>query len=152
MPRLPIRYAVLMALALPCVPASAETLDQLDVLADAAADETGGITLAREQAARGAYLEALSTLERVLGNFPTSRAALLDHAALLCVIDDHQGGRVELQLLRERDYDTRQFSDAQAVCAGAGGPPQPPQILGPPTQANRSNATAASDVSKPKVN
>jgi hypothetical protein len=139
MPDLPIRYAVLLALALPATPASAETLDQLDALADAASDEAGGITLAREQAGRGAYLEALSTLERVLGTFPTSRAALLDHATLLCMIDDRQGGRVELQLLRPRDYDAAALSEAQAFCADSYVAPSPP----PPP---------AASTAKPKAN
>ena len=147
---MPIRYAVLLALALPCGAAHAETLDQLDELVDATADEAGGIAYARTQAQNGRYLEALSTLERVLGAFPTSRAALLDHAVYLCQVDDRQGGRVELQLLRERDYDAREWSDAQAICAYAVQErviTQPPPVReqAPPPPPPASN-------SKPKVN
>lgn len=162
MPRLPIRYAVLLALALPGAPASAETLDQLDALSDVAADEAGGIAFARAQADRGDYLEALSTLERVLASFPTSRAALLDHAATLCMVDDLQGGRVELQLLRERDYDARELSDARAICDGvpadsAPSPVTPPvqvqvQVQAPTNSNNATSSSSTSSNSKPKVN
>ena len=144
MAQVPIRYALLLALALPSVPASAQTLDQLDALTDAATDEVRGIAVAREQAGLGAYLEALSTLERVLGTFPRSRAALLDHATLLCVIDDRQGGRVELRLLRERDYEPGELEAANAVCDGtairvqdpAPPPPAPPAARNSKPKAN----------------
>ncbi len=167
MPRLPIRHAVLLALALPCAPASAETLDELDVLSDVAADEAGGIAFAGAQADRGEYLEALSTLERVLGSFPTSSEALLLHATYLCEVDDRQGGRVELQLLRERDYSAGQLRDAQAICnlsdaqAAARSFVAPPPMVPPPPPAqaqaptNSNNATSSSSDSsnsKPKVN
>lgn len=158
MPRLPIRYAVLLALALPGAPASAETLDQLDALSDVAADEAGGIAFARAQADRGEYLEALSTLERVLASFPTSHTALLDHAATLCMVDDLQGGRVELQLLRERDYDARELSDARAICDGvptvsAPSPAPPPVQAQAPTNSNNATSSSSnSSNSKPKVN
>ena len=166
MPRLPIRYALLLAGGLICAPvpttAQAETLDQLDALSDAAADEGGGIALAREQAQRGAYLEALSTLERVLGTFPRSSEALLTHAIYLCEIDDRQGGRIELQLLRERDYTARQLSDARAICsgtnpaAGAVRIPAPIPTLAPaPPPASSPNSTSAAPTAantKPKVN
>ncbi len=160
MPRLPIRYALLLAGALICTPAptpaQADTLDQLDALSDAAADEGGGIALAREQAQRGAYLEALSTLERVLGTFPRSSEALLTHAIYLCEIDDRQGGRIELQLLRERDYDARQLSDARDICSGTNPAAAAVRIPAPmptPAPANSANsASSASSNTKPKAN
>src|SRR5688572_6817175 len=73
-PQSPIRRCLVgMTLAwgsLTCQPLSAETLEELDALSDLSADESAGITAAREQAGRGEYLEALATLERVLAAHP----------------------------------------------------------------------------------
>src|SRR5678815_1317337 len=56
--------------ALGCAPLGAETLAELDALSDRSVDEAAGIAAANEQAGRGAYLEALATLERVLAVHP----------------------------------------------------------------------------------
>lgn len=171
--RLPIRFALLFAAsALACLPAQAETLEQLDALSDTTTSEASGIALAREQAQQGAYLEALSSLERVLAAFPRSAEGLLLHANYLCAVDDRQGGLIELQLLRERDHDARQWSDAQASCAGltatASGPAVMPSAppasavvtapsapvtppASPSNSANSSTASAAADSTKPKA-
>lgn len=114
------------ALAGGSLPARAETLEQLDALVDASQDEAGGTALAQQQAARGEYLEALATLERVLAMNPKSQGSRLLHALYLCEVDDKQGGRVELSQLRPRDLASRRrdgeaiLANAQARCDAAG--------------------------------
>jgi len=111
----------LFAMALACgsltsLPANAETLEELDALSDVSADEAGGIAAAREQAERGAYLEALATLERVLAVHPKSRDARLIHAIYLCEIDDRRGGLVEIGKLKTKHYGEQLLADARAAC------------------------------------
>ena len=124
MPPSPVRkYLAAIALAWGCLaiaPLGAETLDELDALSDQSADEEAGINAASEQAGRGAYLEALATLERVLAVHPKSRAARLIHAVYLCRIDDRRGGLVELDRLKEKHYERQQLAEARAICAGGG--------------------------------
>lgn len=117
------RFALALAAALAClaVPAAAETLEELDALSDTTADEKAGIAAAQEQAARGDFLDAISTLERVLAAFPKSADARLLHAAYLCLIDDKPGGAVELGKLKEKDYVGDDFAFARERCGVAGG-------------------------------
>lgn len=117
-------YLISMLLAcgaLTCVPASAETLDELDALSDLSTDEAAGINAAREQAGRGEYLEALATLERVLALFPESADARLIHAVYLCEVDDRQGGLVEISKLETRRYQEQLLVSARAVCENGWG-------------------------------
>ncbi len=117
--------ALAAVLATPA-PAYAETIEELDALVDASQDEAGGTTLAQQQAARGEYLEALATLERVLAMNPKSQGSRLLHALYLCEVDDKQGGRVELSRLRPRELARRRrdgeeiLANAQARCEAAG--------------------------------
>lgn len=94
----------------------AETLDELDVLSDRAAGERSGLALAQEQSARGEWLEALATLERVLAESPKSSAARLLHAVYLCNVDDRMGGAVEYSKLREKDYTRQDLAAVRAQC------------------------------------
>ena len=146
-----IAAALLLGGTCTAAPAAAETLDQLDALSDLAADEARGLAAARDLAARGAYLDALATLERVLANFPTSREGLLAHATYLCAIDDRQGGLVELSLLRERDYDAAALADARAACSATARPiaPATPAATNGTSAATAPRANARPD---PKVN
>jgi hypothetical protein len=115
------RCLVAMALAWGCLagpPLSAETLEELDALSDASLDEAAGIAAAREQAGRGAYLEALATLERVLAVHPKSREGRLIHAVYLCEIDDKRGGLVEIDRLKEKHYGRQLLDEARARCGG----------------------------------
>ncbi len=113
-------------LAVMCVPAAAQTPEQLDALIDASQDEAGGTALAQQQAAQGQYLEALATLERVLAMNPKSQGSRLLHALYLCEVDDKQGGRVELSRLRPHDLARRRrdgeaiLENARARCDAAG--------------------------------
>ena len=104
--------------ALGCAPLGAETLEELDALSDQSLDEAAGIAAANEQAGRGAYLEALATLERVLAVHPKSHEARLIHAVYLCEIDDKRGGLVELDKLKAKYYGGRLLAEARARCRG----------------------------------
>jgi len=101
---------------LACPPLSAETLEELDALSDVSADEAAGIAAARAQAARGEWLEALATLERVLAVHPESRDARLIHAVYLCQVDDKRGGLVEIDKLKEKHYGEGLLDEARAMC------------------------------------
>lgn len=97
-------------------PLAAETLDELDALADRTAEEAGGLALAREQAARGAWLEALASLERVLALFPKSHEVRFEHAVLLCRVGDPQGAEAEFKRLDEDDFEKGVIERARADC------------------------------------
>ncbi len=113
--------ALLLGGGLVAAPAFAETLEELDDLSDATVDETSGIAAARAQADNGQYLEALATLERVLALFPKSAEARLIHAIYLCDIDDKQGGLVEIDKFKKREFGEELIEDARARCIGSGG-------------------------------
>jgi len=110
---------LLAALLVGVAPAAAQDLAALDALSDRSAEETGGLALAREQAARGELLEALATLERVLALFPKSPAARLDHAVLLCRVGDPQGAEAEFARLDAEDYPSGALAQARAACRPA---------------------------------
>ncbi|RVQ66385.1 hypothetical protein EKN06_10150 [Croceicoccus ponticola] len=102
------------------VPLTAQTIDQLDTLSDASVDAAAGIAMAREQAGRSEYLDALATLERVLAVHPKSHEARLIHAIYLCRIDDTQGGLVEIGKLKEKNYSKKLLAEARQMCAQGG--------------------------------
>lgn len=92
------------------------TFEELDALSDLATDEAGGLAFARDLADGGRYLEALAAIERVLASHPRSPEGLLLHARYLCLIDDPQGGLVEMEVLRERDHDPAELAATRATC------------------------------------
>ncbi|QFT78494.1 hypothetical protein [Erythrobacter sp. THAF29] len=109
--------AAALILALPCAfPLSAQTFEQIDAIIDASGDEGSGLALAREQASRNEYLEALATLERVLAENPKSREARLMHAVYLCRIGDRQGGLVEIAQLKKKHYGKEVLAEARDRC------------------------------------
>lgn len=114
------RATLFALLILVSIPASSQTLQQLDALSDETADEQTGVALARQQAERGAWLEALATIERVLTRFPGSAEARFDHAMLLCKVGDQQGGLVEFRRLKDKDYPTGALKQAIATCQNLG--------------------------------
>ncbi len=111
--------AIPLALA-PLAPAAADSLAQLDLLATASEDPVQGLALARQQAAGGALLEALATLERTLAAHPKTKPALLLHASLLCRLDDRAGGEVEFARLKKGDFKKPDWAAARAPCEAAG--------------------------------
>jgi len=119
-PRAALAAILIAGLAGASLPARAETLEELDVLSDRSADEQSGIALAQEQAERGEYLEAISTLERVLAEQPKSAAARLLHAFFLCKVDDRTGGAVEIGKLKKKEYEDDVLARVRAQCGMAG--------------------------------
>jgi hypothetical protein len=113
--------ALLLGGALVVAPAYGETLEELDALSDATVDEASGIAAARAQADSGQYLEALATLERVLALFPKSAEARLVHAIYLCDVDDKQGGLVEIDKFKKKEFGEELIEDARARCTGGAG-------------------------------
>lgn len=119
--RVALMATALVGAGLAVTPVGAETLAELDALSDASADEAGGIQTARDQAARGQYLDALATLERVLAQHPKSAEAQLIHAIFLCQIDDRRGGLVEMDRLKKKNYTKELLADSRALCAPKAG-------------------------------
>ena len=103
-------------LLLVSVSASAQTISDLEDVSRAAEQPASGMALARKQAANGALLDALSTLERVILNNPSANEAWLYHASLLCQLDDRQGAMIEFEALRGHDISPSAMSEATAPC------------------------------------
>ncbi|MDN3645211.1 hypothetical protein QWY75_03195 [Pontixanthobacter aestiaquae] len=101
-------------------PITAETLEELDALAEITQDEAAGIKLAQEQAGRGEFLEAIGTLERVLANHPKSQSARLLHAVYLCRIDDQAGGAAEVAKLKRKHFPEETWQQATTICTLSG--------------------------------
>lgn len=76
--------------------------------------------MARSQAASGAWLDALTTLERVLVADPKHKEAKLLHASLLCRIDDADGAALEFGRLKKSSYKKDVWAAAIAPCAKLG--------------------------------
>lgn len=93
-----------------------DILAELDQLAEAAADEASGLLLAQEQAKAGEFLQALSTVERVLALHPKSQSGRLLHAVYLCQIDDLPGGAAEMNKLKEKNFPEELWGQAQTLC------------------------------------
>jgi len=96
--------------------ASADAISDLETLSQKADNPARGLNFAREQAERGQLLDALSTIERVLLNFPDSDEARLQHASLLCRLDDRSGSLVEFDALRGHNFDPAVWSEATKPC------------------------------------
>jgi len=101
--------------------ASAQTLEDLDRLAQASVKPKEGLVLAQSQAGAGDWLEALATLERVLAIDPKNKQARLMHASLLCSVDDPEGAKVEFARLKSGAYKKAEWTAAIAPCANLGG-------------------------------
>jgi Flp pilus assembly protein TadD len=108
--------AALCIVAQPVTAVFAETLPELDAMAEVALDDQKGILFAQEQAARGEFLDALATLERVLALHPKSQSARLLHAVNLCQIDDQVGGAVELGKLKQKNFAPEIWTDVMKLC------------------------------------
>lgn len=98
------------------VAAQTDPFSELDAFSDVSANQATGVQFATEQAARGEYLEALATLERVLAVFPKSTDARLLHAIYLCRIDDEQGGLAEIAEMKEKVFGKELLEQARVTC------------------------------------
>jgi Tfp pilus assembly protein PilF len=112
--------SIAIAVAAAPLPALAETIEELSLLADRATGEQTGIRLAQEQADRGDLLDALSTLERVLASNPRSTHAQLLHAVYLCRIDDRFGGQVEISKFDKKAFAKQDLATARTECGMQG--------------------------------
>ena len=108
--------AALFIVAQPVTAVHAETLPELDVMAEVALDEEKGIAFAQDQSARGEFLEAIATLERVLALHPKSDSARLLHAVNLCKIDDQLGGAVEIGKLKQKNFAPELWAEVLTLC------------------------------------
>lgn len=120
-PRAAMAAILIAGLAATALPARAETVEDLDVLSDRSVDEQSGLALAQEQANRGEFLEAISTLERTLAENPKSESARLLHAYFLCKVDDRTGGAVEIGKLKAKKYAKADMDAVRAQCGMAAG-------------------------------
>jgi Tfp pilus assembly protein PilF len=117
----PLGAALVAALLLVvALPASAETLEELDGLVEASAKPVAGLNLARAQADAGSLLDALATLERVLAIDPKHKQARLLHASLLCRADDAAGAAYEFGKLKSGSYKKAEWASAIAPCNKTG--------------------------------
>lgn len=112
-------FACLVATLVLPQPAFAQSLEDLDRLAQGSATPADGLALARAQAGAGGLLDALATLDRVLAVDPKHKQAWLLHASLLCRIDDRDGAAVEFARLKSKDYKPAEWRAAQMPCAAA---------------------------------
>jgi hypothetical protein len=108
--------AAIFIFAQPVTAVYAETIPELDAMAEVAVDEEKGIAFAQEQSGRGEFLEAIATLERVLALHPKSDSARLLHAVNLCKIDDQLGGAVEIGKLKQKNFAPELWADVMKLC------------------------------------
>jgi len=138
-----LRLCSTLALAAVSIPALAQRdpATELDQLSGQTATMAGGLALARSQSEQGDLLGALASIDRVLMVEPAARPALLLRAALLCRIDDREGGLAQLSRLKKRDHPKADWASAQAVCASRpasrGEAAAPPSVPAAPSQRNR---------------
>ena len=138
-----LRLCSTLALAAVSIPALAQgdPATELDQLSGQTATMAGGLALARSQSEQGDLLGALASIDRVLMVEPAARPALLLRAALLCRIDDREGGLAQLSRLKKRDHPKADWASAQAVCtsrpASNGEAAAAPSLPASPSQRNR---------------
>ncbi len=63
-------------------------------------------------------LAALAALERLMIVHPEAHGALLQHASLLCRLDDRNGAKVEFDQLDRSEFPAAAWSTATAPCGG----------------------------------
>jgi uncharacterized protein HemY len=97
--------------------AQADEFAALDLLSRAAQDVNSGLAMVRDQISRGELPAAMATLERLMINHPDADEVQLQHASLLCRLDDRSGASVEFDALRRRTFSDRAWMDATAPCA-----------------------------------
>lgn len=115
-------WAWLAAMAASCVPvgAAAQSIEEIDALVTASSKPKDGLALARSQVEASAWLDALTTLERVLTIDPKNKQARLLHASILCRIDDPGGAGLAFSRLKKGDYKKADWGAARAPCEAIG--------------------------------
>ena len=123
---LAIRTSVLFAALLAwgsavaaAAPASADPAVALDGLSRATDKVETGMAAAEKLWVAGDVLAALAALERLMIAYPEAHGALLQHASLLCRLDDRDGAKVEFDELDRREFPDRVWAGATAPCGGS---------------------------------
>jgi Flp pilus assembly protein TadD len=97
-------------------PMAPEQTAALDSLIDASAQLGSGMDLVRSQILSGNLLEAAASLERISMQYPDATEVGFLHAALLCRLDDVDGGRLEILQMGDRPGATDALRNAQTAC------------------------------------
>jgi len=113
----PLAFAI-SGSALPAA-TPADPTASLDALSRATDGVAPGLALAHRLIAAGDLLGGLAALERILIIHPSARQALLEHASLLCSLDDRAGAKVEFDELDRRVFPARDWASATAPCGGS---------------------------------
>ena len=121
-----VRIAVLLAAMLasgaavaPAAAAAADPVGALDAQSRASDRADTGMAAAQRLWAAGDALGALAALERVMIAHPEAHGALLQHASLLCRLDDRDGAKVEFDQLDRRDFPAAAWASATTPCGGS---------------------------------
>jgi hypothetical protein len=107
------------AAAASAVPAPTDPTAALDGLSRAGDRADTGMASAERLWRAGDALGALAALERVMILHPEAHGALLQHASLLCRLDDREGAKVEFDQLDRRDFPPAAWAAATAPCGGS---------------------------------
>jgi hypothetical protein len=102
-------------------PAATDPAAALDSLSRATDKAETGMAAAEKLAVAGDTLGALAALERVMIVHPEAHGAFLQHASLLCRLDDRDGAKVEFDELDRREFPERAWASATAPCGGSPG-------------------------------
>ena len=121
-----VRTSVMIAALLACgsplssaAPAAADPAAGLDALSRASEKVDTGMAAAEALWRAGDALGALAALERVLIVHPEAHGALLQHASLLCRLDDRDGAKVEFDQLARSEFPAAAWAAATAPCGGS---------------------------------
>jgi len=121
-----VRISILLAVLLawgPAVasaaPAAADPAAALDGLSRASDKLDTGMAAAEKLWRAGDSLAALAALERLMIAHPEAHGALLQHASLLCRLDDRDGAKVEFEMLDRREFPAGAWANATAPCGGS---------------------------------
>jgi hypothetical protein len=121
-----VRTSILLAALLaggsvvsPAIAAPADPAADLDRLSRPTDQVETGLSAAHQLFVAGDVLGSLAALERLMILHPEAHGALLQHASLLCRIDDRDGAKVEFNELDRRDYPAKVWADATAPCGGS---------------------------------
>jgi hypothetical protein len=102
--------------ALSAAPAPAAALDGLSRSSD---NIQTGMSAAEKLWLAGDGLGALAALERLMIAHPEAHGALLQHASLLCRLDDRDGAKVEFDELNRSEFPAGVWASATAPCGGS---------------------------------
>ena len=98
---------------------------ELEALIAPTLEEASGVALARNQIAASDLLGAVASLERVMLAHPDAVEARLLYASLLCRLDDRNGARLEVSLLRGNAVPEAAWAEVTGACGDLPRPDAP---------------------------